>query len=165
MQRSDGITPRPTQNGYEPDRLALGVCILIASVFAMAFADAIIKWLSAYVTVWQVFVIRASFSLPCIWFIAQRRGVSLAPDSIATVTLRSVLLVAAWLTYYAALPLLDLSVAAVVVYTNPIIIVLLSSHVLRSRVTAVQWLGAALGFAGTAVILSLIHISEPTRPY
>ena len=38
-----------------PDRTALGVGIILASVLTMAFADAVVKLVSANLTVWQVF--------------------------------------------------------------------------------------------------------------
>ena len=42
-----------------PDRTALGIGIILASVLTMAFADAIVKLVSADITIWQVFVARS----------------------------------------------------------------------------------------------------------
>ena len=37
-----------------PDRTALGVGIILASVLTMAFADSVVKLVSAELTLWQV---------------------------------------------------------------------------------------------------------------
>ena len=65
---------------------------------------------------------------------------------------RSVLLVLTWLAFYAALPVLSLSVAAVAVYTNPIMIALLSAALIGEPVTGRQWGGVLLGFLGVIAI-------------
>ncbi len=41
-----------------PHRTALGVGIILESVLTMAFADAVVKLVSANLTLWQVFVAR-----------------------------------------------------------------------------------------------------------
>jgi len=64
-----------------------------------------------------------------------------------------VLLVLCWLAFYAALPTLDLSVAAVVVYTNPIITTLLAATILREPITRHHIAAVALGFLGVLVII------------
>lgn len=55
--------------------------------------------------------------------------------------------------FYASFPVLSLSVAAVAVYTNPIITCLLTAALIGERVTARQWLGVCLGFFGVVAIL------------
>ena len=47
-----------------PDRTALGIATILASVLIMAFADAIVKLVSTDLTVWQVFAVRSLFGLP-----------------------------------------------------------------------------------------------------
>ena len=136
-----------------PDRTAQGVAIILASVFAMAFADAVVKLVSADLTVWQVFVARSVFAVPCLIALAHATGARLRPRAPRWVALRSLLLILTWLAFYAALPMLDLAVAAVAVYTNPIFTTLLTAWLLAERVTRRQWIGVWLGFLGVAVIL------------
>jgi drug/metabolite transporter (DMT)-like permease len=69
------------------------------------------------------------------------------------VFIRSVLLVVCWLAYFASLPVLDLSVAAVAVYTGPIMIALLSAALIGEPVTRRQWAGVLIGFLGVIAIL------------
>ena len=119
----------------------------------MAFGDAVVKLVSTDLTVWQVFAARSAFAVPCLLALGYNRGVSLPAIFGRWVLLRSALLVLTWLAYYASLPVLKLSVAAVAIYTNPILTALLSAIVLGERVSARQWLGVLVGFAGVTAIL------------
>lgn len=137
----------------KPDQTALGIGIILASVLTMAFADAVVKLVSADLTVWQVFVARSLFAIPCLVTILFAMGVSLKLLSPTWALIRSGLLVLTWLLFYASLPVLSLSVAAVAVYTNPIITALLSAVVIGERVSPRQWTGVLLGFLGVIAIL------------
>lgn len=136
-----------------PNRTTEGIILISLSVLAMSFADAVIKLFSADLTLWQIFVVRSVFAYPCFVLYAWRTGASLSPIRLGWVSLRSTLLVLSWIAYYAALPVMDFAVAAVAVYTNPIITALLSALVLKNRVTPQQWLGVFLGFLGVIAIL------------
>jgi drug/metabolite transporter (DMT)-like permease len=136
-----------------PDQIALGIAIILASVTGMAFADAVVKLVSADLTVWQVFATRSVFALSCLLILARLRDGGARSRTTKWVLFRSGLLVLTWLMFYASFPVLDLSVAAVAVYTNPIITALLSVVVLRQSVTGRQWIGVGLGFLGVAAIL------------
>lgn len=136
-----------------PDRIAEGVAAILASVAMMALADATVKSASASLTIWQIFVMRAVFALPILAVLARVFGTPLRTRSAGWVLARSALLVLTWLAFYAALPLLKLSVAAVAVYTNPIMIVLISALLAGEAVSWRRWLGVALGFAGVVAIL------------
>lgn len=136
------------------DRTAQGILLILGSVALMAFSDAMVKQISSDLTVWQIFAARSICALPLmavIAWVADRRGFRLVAPG--WVLVRSALLVLTWLTFYASLPFLTLSVAAVAVYTNPVMIALLSAVLLGGRVTARQWGGVLLGFAGVVTIL------------
>ncbi len=136
-----------------PDQTAQGVVIILASVLTMAFADAVVKLVSANITVWQVFAARSAVAIPIIIAVLLATGVGLRPRSPKWALVRSVLLLLTWLAFYAALPVLSLSVAAVAVYTNPIMIALLSAVLIGEPVTGRQWGGVLLGFLGVIAIL------------
>jgi drug/metabolite transporter (DMT)-like permease len=80
-------------------------------------------------------------------------GVGLKPRASAWAFVRSALLVLTWLAFYASLPVLSLSVAAVAVYTNPIMIALLSAALIGEPVSKRRWAGVLLGFVGVIAIL------------
>lgn len=118
----------------------------------MAFADAVIKSVSDTMSIWQLFAVRSLFGLPILLLLTHQTGLRRAFRS-PWVWLRSVLLVLCWLTYYASLPWLDLSLAAVAVYTNPVITTVLAAIWLREPVSRRQLAGVGLGFIGVWVII------------
>ncbi|MEO9875413.1 MAG: DMT family transporter [Anderseniella sp.] len=137
----------------KPDQTVLGIGIILAPVATMAFADAVVKLVSGDLTVWQVFVARSVFAVPCLMAILMAMGIGFRLLSPKWVLIRSTLLVLTWLFFYASLPVLTLSVAAVAAYTNPIITALLSAIVIGERVSGRQWTGVLLGFLGVIAIL------------
>lgn len=136
-----------------PDQIVQGIFTILASVTAMAFADAVVKLVSSDLTVWQVFAARSLFAVPCLVALSYLKRAGFASFLNGWVAMRSLLLVLTWLAFYASLPVLDLSLAAVAVYSNPIITALLSAAVLGERVSSRQWMGVAIGFAGVIAIL------------
>jgi len=119
----------------------------------MAFADALVKLVSANLTVWQVFFARSLIAIPILVPFLLGHGIGLKPRALGWACLRSGLLVLTWLSFYASLPVLNLSVAAVAVYTSPIMIALLSALMIGEAVSGRQWGGVLLGFAGVITIL------------
>lgn len=136
-----------------PQRTALGIGIILASVLTMAFADAIVKLVSADITVWQVFVARSVVAVAVLIVLARLTGAGAIPRSWRWALLRTALLICCWLLFYASLPVLSLSVAAVAAYTNPIMIALLSAALIGEPVGPRRWAGVCLGFLGTLAIL------------
>ncbi len=135
------------------DQTALGIGIILASVLAMSFADAVVKLVSANLTVWQLFVARSVFAIPTILALLVAMGIGLELRTPKWAFIRSALLVLTWLAFYASLPVLSLSVAAVAVYTNPIMTALLSAALTGEQVSGRQWSGVLLGFLGVITIL------------
>ena len=48
------------------DHVAQGIFLILISVFAMGFAEAIIKLVSSDLTVWQIFISRSIFAVICL---------------------------------------------------------------------------------------------------
>lgn len=136
-----------------PDRPVQGVAIILASVLTMAFADAVVKLISSNISLWQVFVARSAFAIPVLVVLLLAARVPLRSRTPRWTFVRSGLLLLTWLAFYASLPVLSLSVAAVAVYTNPIMIALLSAALIGEPVTGRQWTGVLIGFLGVIAIL------------
>ena len=139
----------------EPRRDGLGIGLIVGSVFLMSFGDALIKLESASFTAWQIFALRSLIVLPLLMLIMRLRapGDPILPRSLGWVALRSALLTLMWIAYYAALPLISLSAAAVAFYTAPLFIALLARLVIGEAVGPTRWLGIVLGFAGVLIVL------------
>lgn len=139
-----------------PDRIARGIALILLSTFFTALQDAIIKYASANVTLWQLYVLRSLFLIPALLVIAFVWG-----DGTATwyqslrfwPMLRAVLFVLMYISMYAAIPVLPLSAIAAGVYTAPLFVAALSSLLLSEPVRWRRLLAIAIGFAGVLLIL------------
>ncbi len=138
-----------------PDNLPLAVGVIIVTVLALSFGDALIKFTSGEFAIWQIFVLRSLLVLPMLlaylWWKAPEALV--VPPAFAWAVLRSLMLVGMWVAYYLALPHLDLSIAAATYYTLPIFITLFSAVLIGNRISLLGWAAVFLGFLGVLLIL------------
>ncbi len=137
------------------DNTPLAVIVIILTVLLLALGDTVIKGVSTQMRLWQIFVLRSGLALPILLVILRLRypAVPLMPQALGWVVLRSLMLVMMWISYYAALPHLELSVAAAAYYTLPLFITLFSAWIVGERVTPMGWLVVVTGFVGVLVIL------------
>ncbi len=142
-------------NANKKDHVFLGVSVIVATVFTMAFTDAIIKYVSSDFPLWQIFVVRSLAAMPILLAIVLcgSQPADIRPRSAAWTLTRSLLLVFMYVAIYAAAPLLSLSVIAASLYTGPIFVALFSAFLIKEPVGARRWAAVALGFAGVLVIL------------
>jgi drug/metabolite transporter (DMT)-like permease len=139
----------------QTDSLVRAISAIVFAALALSLGDAVIKTISVSFPLWQLYVLRSAIALPALLLFARVREpeTKFIPQSIGWVTVRSLLLVSMWLAYYAALPHLQLSVAAAAFYTLPLFITLFSSVLAGEKVRAIGWLAICLGFAGVVVML------------
>lgn len=130
--------------------LPQGVLTIIATVFAMALTDAIIKLSSSEMTLWQIWILRSAIVVP-ILLVATKGHVW--PPGTGWIIARSAALVVQYLCLYAVLPLIDMALAGAAFYIAPFFIVGLSALVLGNRITLRHWLAIATGFAGLLLIV------------
>ena len=137
------------------DNIPLAIGAILATSLALALGDAIIKQISTGFPLWQIFVLRSVIALPVLAGLATLRGDArrLCPAAILWTGLRSLMLVAMWVAFYASLPHIPLSVAAAVFYTLPLFITLFAAALLSERVGALGWVAVATGFTGVLLIL------------
>lgn len=137
------------------DNTRLAIFVIVITVFALALGDAVIKGISAELTLWQIFTIRSAFVLPVLFALVKlRRGaVSIWPQHIGWTILRSAMLTFMWVAYYIALPHVDLSIASATYYTAPLFITLFSAYFLGDIIGRTGWVAIALGFVGVLLIL------------
>ena len=140
-----------------PDNVPLGVVTIVGTVLALSLGDALIKSLGGRggMGLWQLFAVRSALAFPvllcgALFFFKWSR---LAPQSVGWIALRSGLLTAMWVSFYLALPLLPLAVAAAAYYTLPLFIVAFAALFGGETVGRSQWAGVSLGFVGIVLVL------------
>jgi drug/metabolite transporter (DMT)-like permease len=130
--------------------LAIGIATILATVFAMALADAFVKKSSSDMTLWQIYVLRSVIVVPILFLITKRK---VYVAGFGWVFLRSIALALMYLSIYGVLPVLDLSVIAAALYTAPLFITGLSAFVMKERITSRHWIAILIGFAGVLIIV------------
>jgi len=131
------------------------IVVIVFTVFALALGDAVIKGMSASLTLWQIFCLRSLVVVPVllILLMRQEQKQGLMPIAFSWTLLRSLMLTLMWVGYYAALPHISLAVAAASYYTLPIFITLFASLFLGERINAIGWSAVLLGFVGIVLVL------------
>ena len=137
------------------DSTGLAVGAILFTVFSLSLGDALIKQISVGFVLWQIFVLRSLLVIPVLLGTLLLLGdrARIVPERPAWVVLRSLMLVLMWISYYASLPNLQLSIAAAAFYTLPMFITLFSALIVGERVRALGWIAVAIGFAGVLLIL------------
>lgn len=138
-----------------PKGTALGIAVIVATGFTMAFGDALVKAVSSDFSLWQIYVVRSLLAVPLTIALilagAPLRGV--VPRAPGWAVVRSLLLMLMWLAFYAALPVLSLSVVAAAYYTGPLFIALFSALLIGEPVGMRRWVAIVTGFAGVLLIV------------
>jgi drug/metabolite transporter (DMT)-like permease len=133
-------------------KTGLAVGAVVIAVLALSLGDAIIKATSPSLPLWQMYILRSALVVPVLVWLVKRNGFA-AIGSLFWVTVRSVFLVAMWLGYYVALPLMPLSLAAAAYYTSPILITALASILARRWPPLRVLIAIVLGFGGVILVL------------
>ena len=136
-----------------------GVLSTMAAYFLFTLQDASVKWLVVSVPVIQILFIR-SITILLICVVIGRR--QLVTDAIRSpiagpLLLRTLLLLAAWLSYYNAARSLGLAELTTLYYAAPIVITILAVPILKEDVPPIRWLAVVIGFAGVIVATDVVN--------
>lgn len=134
------------------NQTSIAIFAIISSVAALSLGDALIKGMGVSLPLWQMFILRSCMVVPMLWWLAQRRG-GIKWENIGWAVLRAILLVLMWLSYYSALPLMPLSLAAAAYYTGPLFIVALAAGVAGRWPQRRAFFAIAAGFIGVLLII------------
>lgn len=142
----------PASRGQRNDT-NLAVVVIVFTVFSLSLGDALIKTMSADLGLWQIFVLRSLLALPVLIAVLQFKKIPLLPRVSGWTLLRSLMLVAMWIAYYASLPHLPLSAAAATYYTLPIFITLFSAFFAGETIRPLGWIAVAVAFSGMLLLV------------
>ncbi|MBF9052281.1 EamA family transporter [Roseobacter sp. HKCCD9010] len=136
------------------DRIyAVAAVLFGAAMFSLG--DAIVKYVSISLGLWQMVVLRALIAIPLLTLLCVlgRKTIPLMPDQVFWTAARSILMVAMWLFYYGALINLSVSEAAAIYYTMPIMLTLLAAVLIGERIHRSGWFAVFLGFLGALITI------------
>ena len=120
-----------------------------------SLGDALVKYVSADFSLWQIYVVRSLLAIPMIvaLLLAGPRPLIVSRRSLRWALLRSLLLMLMWLAFYAALSTLSLPVVAAAYYTAPLFITLFAAAIGGEAVGIRRWIAILAGFVGVLIIL------------
>ena len=146
--------PRMPSTATPPANVLTGIGLAGAGYACFALQDATVKWLVASYAVPQILFLRSLVILAMCLAFAKAKGAAPFWQSrnLAWLVLRAVVLLGAWLCYYAAARSLGLAEMTTLYFVAPILVVVLSIVVLREKVTSARWLAVIAGFAGVLVV-------------
>ena len=130
----------------------IAIFAIIAAVASLSLGDALIKGTGLSLPLWQMFILRSCMVVPMLWWLANRRG-GIRLKNPGWAAIRGTLLVLMWLSYYSALPLMPLSLAAAAYYTGPLFIVALVAGVAGQLPARRVIFAIVAGFIGVLLII------------
>lgn len=133
-----------------------GIPFVISAVLLMSLQDALFKFISTDIVLWQVFITRGAIATIMLLALVPLLRGTWATWSAAFrpwVLLRSALFAMMFVSFYAAIATVDLAVVAAGYYTSPIFITLLSVMLIKDPIKLMGWMAVLLGFIGVLIIL------------
>lgn len=135
-----------------------GVLSTVAAYFLFSLQDASVKWLVVSMPVIQILFVRSVTILAICVVIGRGQVVQQAIRSpiVKPMLLRTLLLLAAWLSYYNAARTLGLAELTTLYYAAPILITILAVPILKEDVPPVRWIAVVIGFIGVLLATDFI---------
>lgn len=137
------------------NRNLAGVVSLCLGVMIFSLQDAILKGVSGDHAVTLAIFIRCLVSIPILLVMMQvGPGLHrLASRNLGILLSRGLILLAAYTTYYMALPALPLAEAIALFFVAPILVTIMAGPLLGEKVPARSWFAVFAGFIGVLIIL------------
>ncbi len=131
----------------------VGILLTTLSFFLFSLQDASVKWLVATLPVCQVLFIRSVTIVAICAAIGRGPALRRASGSpvLWPMLWRTLLLLAAWLSYYTAARDLGLAQLTTLYYAAPIVVTVLAMPVLGEAVPPSRWIAVLTGFVGVLV--------------
>lgn len=144
-----------TAASHARTRNLIGIAALALGVFTFSIQDAILKGLSGDHAVTLAIVVRSLVGLPILLAMVHFEcGLKkLLSSKWKILTLRGLILLTSYTTYYMAFPALPLAEAIALFFISPIFVTILASAFLHEKVTPKAWGAVIAGFIGVLIIL------------
>jgi drug/metabolite transporter (DMT)-like permease len=145
----------------------LGIVLVSLSYFLFSSHDAVIKLLVQSVSVWQILFFRSVTVFVCCLVIGGRKNARRAAgsDIVKPMAIRSLFLLAAWISFYTAAKSLQLGELTTIYFAAPVVATLLAGPMLKEHVPASRWVAVAVGFAGVIIASNPVGLTLSLPAY
>jgi drug/metabolite transporter (DMT)-like permease len=139
----------------------IGILLITLSYFIFSSHDAVIKLLVEHVTPWQILFFRSVTVFVCCLAIGRGKLARRAATSniVKPMAIRSIFLIAAWISYYTAAKSLQLGELTTLYFAAPVVATLLAGPLLKEQVTIPRWVAVIVGFVGAVVASNPVGLS------
>lgn len=129
--------------------------LLLFAMLAFALQDLAVKIVAESVSIWQMLAIRSAAVVVLLALTARLagQGEALLPRRWGWPVVRALLIMGAYLAFYAALPFLSLSQAAAGFFVGPLLITVFAALLLGEPIGPRRILAVLVGFLGVLVIV------------
>ena len=131
---------------------------MITGMAVVGVIDNFIKFIATEISLWQFHFLRSLIAVPVIIAFGLIVGWDLKPKRVGRVLGRNMFLSGAMFVYFGCLGFFPIAAVAAGLFTAPVLVLVIDMIWSKKRVGPVRFLAALIGFAGTILVLSLIHI-------
>ncbi|WP_342644030.1 DMT family transporter [Rhodoligotrophos ferricapiens] len=130
-----------------------GVLVALAAYLLFPIHDAMVKWLVADYSIWQIMCVRSAVIVAILlaWEGAPLVKRALHSPMRGFLVLRALFLISAWSCYYSAARYLGLGELTTIYFASPILVALLAVPLLGEAVSLRKWLAIGIGFIGVLI--------------
>src|ERR1700689_1105591 len=130
-----------------------GVALGLAGFFIFPLHDALAKLLVRDLSVWEIMFVRSSIILLIVFAL---NGAAPLPRAYRSplrslLTLRALIIVAAWALYYSAARSLALGEMVTIYFGSPILVAVMDGPGIRGHVRTPRWLALSAGVGGVVI--------------
>jgi len=139
----------------QDDRPSLALTLILTALLVLSFQDAMVKLASPTTTLWQFQAVRAVFNILLLTCFLSLTGLTrlMRPKKVWPLILRTIIMVAAMIFFFAGAPFLTLSQMAAGLYTFPVFMAILGWLVLGERVGPIRIGAMVIAIIGAILIL------------
>lgn len=140
-----------------------GIAMLVIGLALFGVQDVLVKMLSGEIAVMEVVFFRSPIALLIAWWVVRREGGlhMLRTRNIKLITLRGLIGLSCYTSYYMALAMLPLADVIVIAFSAPLFVAALAVPILGERLDLLRSLAVLVGFIGVIIAMDPTGVTDP----
>jgi S-adenosylmethionine uptake transporter len=140
-----------------------GIAMLVIGLALFGVQDVLVKMLSGEIAVMEVVFFRSPVALIIAWWVVRREGGlhMLRTRNIKLITLRGLIGLSCYTSYYMALAMLPLADVIVIAFSAPLFVAALAVPILGERLDLLRSIAVLVGFVGVIIAMDPTGVTDP----
>ena len=140
-----------------------GIAMLVIGLALFGVQDVLVKMLSGEIAVMEVVFFRSPVALIIAWWVVRREGGlhMLLTRNIKLITLRGLIGLSCYTSYYMALAMLPLADVIVIAFSAPLFVAALAVPILGERLDLLRSIAVLVGFVGVIIAMDPTGVTDP----